>query len=233
MLRRQALTTSPQDMYLLLDPVQVTEAAEAQFSQKSRRRESLRNFCLFLPLIVTWLSFGMASYAFAQSALANPGNTSQSFFALWINGFPDIASVTVSAIHLPLVIGQWHWFTFGGVAFTDFLLLSLVLLLNQFTHAAESQAGRDAMEIGAWMREELVQLRQQSLVRRLGPGEANDTPEWAVQVHTAINHLHMVLQSVENSVKVSQTNFGVTITRFTYTYKTQNNTVDNMIKNTR
>jgi hypothetical protein len=233
MLRSQALTTSPQDMYLLLDPVQVTEAAEAQFSQKSRRRESLRNFCLFLPLIVTWLSFGMASYAFAQSALANPGNTSQSFFALWINGFPDIASVTVSAIHLPLVIGRWHWFTFGGVAFTDFLLLSLVLLLNQFTHAAESQAGRDAMEIGAWMREELVQLRQQSLVRRLGPGEANDTPEWAVQVHTAINHLHMVLQSVENSVKVSQTNFGETITRFTDTYQTQNNSVDNLIQNTR
>jgi hypothetical protein len=233
MLRNQAQTTSPQDMYLLLDPAQVTEAAQAQFSQKSRWREGLRNFCLFLPLIVTWLSFGMASYAFAQSALINTSNTSQSFFALWINGFPDITSVTVGKLHFPLLLGQWRWFTFGDVAFTDFLLLSLVLLLNQFTHTAESRASKDAIEIGVWMREELVQLRHQSLVRRLGPGESNDTPEWAVQVHTAINHLHAVLQSIESTVKVSQSNFGETITRFTDTYQTQSNSVDNLIQNTR
>jgi hypothetical protein len=83
------------------------------------------------------------------------------------------------------------------------------------------------------LRAELERLSQQSLVRPLGSGPDSKQPQWAVDVHTAINSLHSVLDNVKTAVGQSQNSFAETIDRFADTYQQQNLSVDGLIKNTR
>jgi hypothetical protein len=193
--------------------------------------EGARNLFLLLPLMVTWLSFSLASTAFAQSKTAG-----KSFFDLWTNGFPDISKLIISigSLHLslPLVITGWHWFSFADVALTDFILLSFVVFFNQFSHTIESQTSKEAIKLSIWLREEVQQLCDKSLVRPIGIGPDSEQPMWAVQVHSAINSLLAVLETVKTTVGNSQHDFSNTINKFSDTYQQQSNSVDNLIQNT-
>jgi|SRR5579863_1444730 len=232
-MRANSKNISPEEMRLRLNPEEIIAAAEVQFSSKARRWESFRNIVLFLPLILTWFSFGLASDAFKLSA-TNAKNVGQSFFALWINGFPTLSA-------LPLNFGPWHidlpyglhWFSFGTVALTDFVLLTAIMFINQKAHKSDVVAYKKATEIGAWLRAELEDLSQKSLVRSLGSGPGSKQPQWAVDVHTAINSLHSVLDNVKDAVGQSQHSFAETIDRFADTYQQQNQSVDGLIQNTR
>jgi hypothetical protein len=232
-MRDNSKNISPEEMRLRLNPEEITGAAEMQFSSKARKWESFRNIVLFLPLILTWFSFGLASDAFKLSA-TNAKNVGQSFFALWINGFPTLSSLPFNLgpwyIDLPY---SWHWFSFGGVALTDFVLLTAIMFINQKAHKADVVARKQATEVGAWLRTELEELSQQSLVRSLGVGPDSKQPQWAVEVHTAINSLHSVLDNVKVAVGVSQNSFAETIDRFADTYQQQSLSVDGLIQNTR
>ena len=235
-MRDHSKNISPEEMRLRLNPEEVTYVAEMQFSSKARFLEGARNIFLFLPLIFTWLSFALASSAFIQSA-KSPANAGQSFFALWINGFPTLSSLPVQLgpVHfaLPLILFGSHWFSFGDVALTDFFLLAAIMLINQSAYRAHILAHNRALEIGAWLRGELENLSQNSQVRSLGAGPDNKKPQWAVDVHTAINSLNIVLENVKVAVGQSQESFAETINRFTDTYQQQNRSVDGLIQNTR
>ncbi|MFL5626148.1 MAG: hypothetical protein ACJ788_11200 [Ktedonobacteraceae bacterium] len=232
LLRKECISKSPQEIHLLLNPTEIGEAAEAQFSKGVRVIEGIRNLFLLLPLMVTWLSFSLASTAFTQSKIIG-----KSFFDLWTSGFPDIQTliVTIGALHisLPLAIGTWHWFSFPDVALTDFILLSCVLIFSQLAYSIENSARREAMGLSTWLREEVQQLCDKSLVRPIGTGPDSEQPMWAVQVHSAINSLLTVLETVKTTVGNSQHDFSDTINKFSDTYKQQSNFVDNLIQNTR
>lgn len=236
LLREECQTRSPEEMHLLLNPAEIGEAAEAQFARKGRLMMALRNIFLFLPLMVTWLSFSFASALFVKSASDPKLPPNQSFFTLWVNGFPNLTSYLLQLgplhIPIPLLVNHIHLFSFGGVAFTDFLLLLCVAIFNQRANVIETNAHKDGIELSKWLREEVKQLAEQSLVRSIGTGPDSKQPAWAIQVHTAINHLLTVLTGVEQAVKVSQESFGNTITRFSDTYQQQNMSVDNLIRNT-
>ena len=232
-LRSTSKTNSPTEINLLLNPTDIGYAAESQFSRRVHIIEGIRNFFLLLPLMITWLSFSMASSVFAQSK-----TTGKSFFDIWTNGFPDSSSLLISIgpLHssLSLVIfGGWHWFSFADIALTDFILLACVLFFNQLAHAVESNASNEANKLSTWLREEADQLCKASLVKPIGTGPGSDQPEWAVQVNTAIGELQKVLETVKTVTGKSQEDFSETIDKFSDTYKQQSQSVENLIQNTR
>ena len=230
--RQKCETLSPEEMYLILNPADIEQTAESQFSQKARWRESLRNAILFLPLIVTWLSFSLASIAFVQSAAVNQNVNGQSFFGLWINGFPDLSYLAIGPLHLSLLVGHWRWFTFTSTAFADFLLLAIIVIVNQFVHVAEGHARQDAIAAGEWVRKELHTLSQESLVQAIGVGPDAKQPKWVVEVNAAINGLTTLLQGVETMMEASQESFDETIKKFNDTYQQQGQFVEGLIENT-
>src|SRR5258708_6920793 len=231
-LRMDCERRSPEEMYLLLNTAEIGDAIEIQFGQKARKLEGWRNICVLLPLMITWISLGIAGAAFVQSVHVNTKVTAQSFFSLWISGFPDLKSVQIiGRLSLPLVIAGQRLFTFSSITVLDFFLLLFVVLLTWRAHHIDNQAHHDAIELSTWLREEFDQLCQGSRVHSLGPGPENKRPQWAVEVHTAIQNLHEVLDSIKKVTSESQSHFTETIERFTDTYHQQNQSVDKLINN--
>jgi hypothetical protein len=107
------------------------------------------------------------------------------------------------------------------------------MLINQRAHRADVVAHNQALEIGAWLRSELEDLSQSLQVRSLGAGPENKKPQWAVEVHTAIDSLNTVLEDVKAAVGQTQLSFAETIDRFADNYQQQNRSVDGLIQNTR
>src|SRR5581483_9144412 len=94
-LRQQSPKTSAEEIYLLLDPVKVENVAESQFARWAYRFESWRNGLILLPLLLTWLSLGLAALAYLQTYSLYPG---QPFLKLWAEGFPGADLPTPSFI---------------------------------------------------------------------------------------------------------------------------------------
>ncbi len=235
MLRDTCYGKSPAEIHMQFNPVTIGEAAELQFSKGARVVEGIRNASVFAPLMLMLVSLGVASQAYVQSPhLAATTNASASFFNAWINGFPTLSSVTIlGGLHIVLVVGKSHWFTFSDVLITDFILLLFIIVLTIIVQWMEGNALRKARKLTVWLNEEFSQLCNASFVRSIGTGPGSEQPEWAVRVHEAIYNLHQVLQGVEGAVDISQKKFAETIDRFTDIYDKQNLAVDKLLQGTR
>src|SRR5437762_10300220 len=84
-LRAPSTQSSPEEIYLLLDPVKVEMVAEAQLSRGAHTIESWRNGLILLPLMFTWLSLGLAAFAYAGTYSQHP---ELPFLKQWADGFP-------------------------------------------------------------------------------------------------------------------------------------------------
>jgi hypothetical protein len=233
---------SPEELYQRLNPEDIASTAEIEFSGRAKRIETWRNLFLFLPIIATWFSLAVASAAFLNSR-PDPHNPDQSFFSLWMRGFPTVSLsapttwITVpflGSLHIPFPITLFghHWFTFGHVALLDFGFLCVIMILTVLAHRSEVQAQRDAAEIGTWLRNKLHEFSQQSLIHSLGDGPGSKSPQWVRDVHGAINHLTTVLAGVETTVASSQKEFQRTIDHFSDAYQMQRQAVGQLIENT-
>jgi hypothetical protein len=178
--------SSPEEIYLLLDPVKVEMAAEAQLSRKAHTIESWRNGIILLPLMFTWLSLGLAALAYAQIYPLHP---EQPFLKQWADGFPG---------------AMWWTPNFITTAGADALLIAILLTLTVWAQSIENGARNKAAKIRSWLEDELYNLARKATVRSLGAGAENKRPQWAVEVHSAILHLSNALMGVESLVKSSQ-----------------------------
>jgi hypothetical protein len=178
--------SSPEEIYLLLDPVKVEMAAEAQLSRRAHTIESWRNGLILLPLMLTWLSLGLASFAYAETYSRHP---EQPFLKQWADGFPD---------------AMWWTPNFIATAGADVVLITILLVLTIWSQSIENGARNKAAKIRSWLEDELYHLAKTATVRSLGVGAENKRPQWAVEVHSAILHLTNALMGVESLVKTSQ-----------------------------
>lgn len=184
-LRMQSPNVSPEEIYLALNPATVEDVAQTQFARWGRRLETWRNGLILLPLLITWISLGLASLAYKTNSV--PSN--QSFLTQWINGFPGSGS---------LVLG------FFEVVAIDAVLLAILLVLTVCAPIIESRAHKRAAYLRSWLEDELHRLASTSLVRSLGYGIENKRPQWAVEVYSATSQLNRVLAGVESLVESSQ-----------------------------
>jgi hypothetical protein len=185
-LRRQSPNISAEEIYLLLDPTKVEKAAEAQLSLWVHRLEYWRNGLILLPLLVTWLSLGLAVLAYVQTYSPS---LNQPFLMLWAGGFPGTT---------------WPVPNFISVAVSDASLIAILLGLTIVTQWFEGRARKQAAQISSWLEAELYELALKSAVKSLGAGAENKRPAWAVEVHTAISHLNTALKGVETLVQSSE-----------------------------
>lgn len=196
-LHKQAPKTASEEIYLLLDPAKVEVIAEAQFMRWAYRLESWRNGLILLPLLITWLSLGLAAFAYVQAYTVHPD---QPFLKQWADGFPGIELGILSFIG----VQELRVPSFVFVATTDAILIAVLLILTISTQGIESRARRRAARLRSWLEEELYELASTSAVKSLGAGAENKSPAWAVEVHTAISQLNTALKGVEALVESSQ-----------------------------
>ncbi len=206
-LRVSSTKTSPEEIYLLLDSTKVESAVEAQVSRWAHRLEAWRNGLILLPLLLTWLSLGLAALAYIQTYQAH---LDQSFLKQWADGFPG------ASLPLPVL-------SFIDVAAIDAALILILILLTIAIQFIEGYARSQAAKIRAWLDDELFNLATSSQVHSLGVGADNKRPTWAVEVHSAISHLNSALMGVESLVKSSQD----TLTNLVNTSQT---TFENLVK---
>jgi hypothetical protein len=200
-LRDNCEKTSPSEIYLVLNPSGVAEAAEAQFSQRAHALEGWRNSLILLPIMITWISLGLSGLAYTQSIIAYPKLVAEPLLQQWAEGFTILKYVSVGAFHVPLAVGQWRYFSFGDVAFLDFTLFFVLLTLTIWSQAIEAQSAKDANELGTWLREECDILRAHTYARVVGQGDGGDTPEWAVLVNKSIANLQDVMSNVTTLIQ--------------------------------
>jgi hypothetical protein len=184
-LHQQSPKISPEEIYLLLDPAKVESIAETQFARWAYRLESWRNGLILVPLLVTWLSLGLAAIAYVQTYQTNPD---QPFLKQWADGFPGTT---------------WPVPSFIAVAISDALLISIMLSLTIGSQMIESHAQKKAATLRSWLDDELYGMAAASEMRSLGAGTENKRPAWAMEVHDAINHLNTALRGVESLVSTS------------------------------
>lgn len=205
--RKEYESTPPNEIYLLLNPAEVGATAEAQFVKSAREIEGWRNILVLAPLMLTWISLGLASLAYSQSitflqrAVTKTPLLADPFLKQWAEGFPLLSEVHIGSIHLPLLIGSWRYFNFSDVVGIDFLLLFLLLFLTWIAHTVEIQAYKDGLFLSTWMREECAILRDASFARSLGPGPGNDAPQWAVIVMSTIRSLETAIGETRNLIQ--------------------------------
>jgi CHASE3 domain sensor protein len=204
-LRKNYRKISPDEMHLIINPDEVEAAAGAQFAIGVYRLEGIRNGLVYLPLMVTWLSLGIAGSAYAQSIQVVPSIVAVPFIKQWIDGFTTIKTVLISVgpwhVLLPLVVDKVRVFTFGSTVGLDVILLLCLVLLTFWSHLKEQEAQRRAAKLGAWLRGELFELDKLSPIRSLGDGPENKRPRWAMEVQDAIDNLTKTLAGVQSMVR--------------------------------
>lgn len=184
-LRQQGTRIAPEEIYLLLDPAKVESAAEDYFARWAVLLEAIRNIFILLPILVTWLSLGLAAIAYTQIYRVYPD---QSFLKLWADGFPGI---------------HWPVPDFPTVAALDVGLLTFLLLLTTSIQFIEWSAQRKAARLRSELDVEILNMVISSQIHSLGAGPGNKKPAWAGEVQDAMNHLTHAVSSVEALVRDS------------------------------
>jgi hypothetical protein len=204
-LRQQGTRIAPEEIYLLLDPAKVESTAEDYFSRRAVSLESLRNIFILVPILVTWLSLGLAAVAYAQIYNAYPN---QSFLKLWADGFPGI---------------RWPVPGFPTVAAVDVGLLTFLIFLTACIQFIEWNARRKAARLRSELDVEILNMVISSQIHSLGAGPGNKKPAWASEVQDAMNHLTNAVSSVEVLVRDSQDALKLLVT-------TSQTTLENLVQ---
>lgn len=133
-------------------------ASEAEFRATGVARflQGIRNLGVLIPVMVTWISFALASSAYnASLAVSSPqsqdGSASQLFslplLEQWEQGF-IVPSAQVGPVSVPLIIFGQRWFTFSHLAIVDAALifgLVVITFVAQLIEAEGLHRARDAM----------------------------------------------------------------------------------------
>src|SRR5438105_8554320 len=204
-LRQQGTRIAPEEIYLLLDPAKVESTAEDYFSRWAVSLEAVRNIFILLPILVTWLSLGLAAVAYAQIYHLYPD---QSFLKLWADGFPGI---------------HWPVPGFPIVAAVDVGLLTFLLSLTASIQFIEWNARRKAAGLRSELDVEILNMVISSQIHSLGAGPGNKKPAWAGEVQDAMNHLTNAVSSVEALVRASQDALKLLVT-------TSQTTLENLVQ---
>jgi len=108
----------------LADPELAADELASARQRPVRRAHTWRNAFALLPLLITWIALGLASLAYRAELAKHPGDATKPFLLLWQQGFG----------------GRFP--TFAEVAFIDFGLLLIVLLMTGWVHWTEGQAAK-------------------------------------------------------------------------------------------
>lgn len=203
-LREKYEENLPNEIYLLLNPAEVGAAAEEQFAHKAHKIEGWRNSLILLPIMITWISLGLAGVAYTQSVTQNAKLIAEPFLKQWTDGFPTLKQITIGTFQFSLTAGPLHWryFSFIDVAGLDFFLFVVLLLITIWAQIIEVRAHRDGTFISSWLREECATLRAYTYLRSIGPDSKDDVPQWSVIVNKSIEQLQRTLGEVTELIRV-------------------------------
>ncbi len=113
----------------LADPELAAEELTASRQRPVRRAHTWRNGFALLPLLITWIALGAASIAYRDELAANPSQSAKPFLYLWEQGFGGRTP------------------TFAFIAFADFGILLVVLVLTGWVHLVEGRAAQSRTEV--------------------------------------------------------------------------------------
>ena len=109
-----------------LEPFEILPPVEYRAGDKRVRLANLfsiiRNILVFIPVALTWIAVSKATTAFEQYTAANP-TAVVNFLEFWQNGYGVLAS-------------EW---TIGHIAFLDFAIIALVIVLSLVVSFMELQ----------------------------------------------------------------------------------------------
>jgi hypothetical protein len=145
----------------------LTELSEIEHA-KVRRVVGWRNAAALVPLLLTWLFLGWASYRYQEQLDADPKLSTEPFLVLWQERF-----------------GGHFIPTFAETALLAFLMLIVVLLLTMRAHQVETRADRAVNAVSSVVdgaMESLALAVQTSTVRP--PATAREWAEAAQRVLT-------------------------------------------------
>lgn len=191
---------SPYEMRQAMDPVETGRLAEAHLARHSATLESWRNVLVVLPLLLTWLSLGLAAAAYQQSvALVKAGQPIPPFFQAWQEGFPSLTVLKVWSARIPLLFRHSHYLTFTDVALVDCVILITLLLLTGISQWMAISAHRHANRLQIWLEEQIFELSKESITWSLNPAD-QDKPRWAAEVQFTLNAVTDALGKVSGAV---------------------------------
>lgn len=185
-LKKDGVKLGPQAVSLLFDPAKVAEAAENQFARGATVLEAVRNIFILVPILVTWLSLGLAATAYAQIAQANP---TQPFLKLWADGFPGAQELAPS---------------FSLVAGLDVSLLVFLLTITILIHLIEGSAAYRAAKLRVQLEKEILEIMKSAAHYSLVAGPGGQPPNWIGEVKTAMDNLTFAVNHFEGFVRASQ-----------------------------
>src|SRR5579862_6760744 len=189
---------SPFEMRQALAPEETSVLAETYLTRWVPTVEGFRNALVVLPITATWLSLAIAAVAYQQSVAMLKGGTAPSFFQLWQEGFPKLKSVQLWIWTIPLNSGHAHYFTFSGVALSDFTILALMFLHTVGAQVVSAYGSYRGRMLQMWLEEQLYGLSVKYLTWSQRP-DAQDA-NWASKVEEALMRLNIALGGVREAV---------------------------------
>jgi hypothetical protein len=143
----------------LADPELAADELAGLRQRPVRRAHAWRNAVALLPLLVTWIALGFASIYYRAELRAHPGYGTRPFLLLWQEGF---------GAGFP---------TFAEVAFFDFAILAIVLVLTWWVHQTESRAAKSRTDVIDGLYTAMDAL--EAAVNRSTPRAPASADEWA------------------------------------------------------
>lgn len=225
-LKREATRTTPEEMYLFLNPAQVAQAAEKADGRLPHMVEAIRNALVLLPLFVTWLSLGLAGVAYTENITLHKELSNEPFLQQWGEGFRTLGVAAIWRFRIPLLLGNKPWFTFAHVALLDVALIFLLILLTVWLYRLEWSAHTTAVQLGAWVDQELYKLSEESL-HRWGKTPEDTQRSLADKMAEAMTKLEKALEELK---AVMQQDVTESVSKFRAALVDQGAAVDRYIK---
>ena len=194
-MRDRKHTLAPFEMRQVLDPARAGRAIEVQTTIHVPFMEGVRNTLVVVPLMLTWLAFGLAASAYQQSLPFYKSGAIPPMFQLWQEGFPDLKALSLGPLHVPLVVSHLHILAFAGVAFVDVAILLTIFLLTWRTQMTEARGIRYQRKLSRWLELQLLALSEQSFAWTRNPADPNK-PAWVNEIEGAVTKLMDGVQSV-------------------------------------
>src|SRR5579871_400023 len=222
----EASRTTPEEMYLFLNPTQVARTAERKYGRPAYMVETFRNALVLLPLTITWMSLGLAGAAYTENISVHKDLSTESFLQQWGEGFGTLGTATIGPLRIPLLWQAQPWFTFAHVALVDAALLLLLLLLTLLFHLFEWRAQARATQLSAWTEETLYHFSELSL-HRWGKTPEDTQRALADKMSEAMAKLEKALEEVK---KVMQKDVIESVSKFNDAIIYQGGAVDRYIE---
>jgi methyl-accepting chemotaxis protein len=109
----------------LADPELAEDELDTARQRHVRRAHAARNVLALMPLLITWIALGVATWEYKNYLHSHRDQSNQPFLLLWERGF-----------------GHGPWMSFAYVAFYDVAFLLAVLAATIWVHHAEVREAR-------------------------------------------------------------------------------------------